>query len=101
MATAYLHEYADVAYANSAAVQIGAEPANADQTITTGAAATASAAFNTNTRVVMVSTPADQAVACLFGAAPVATVTNCRLPANSVCFFGVKPGHKVSLIDVD
>jgi hypothetical protein len=100
MATAYLREYADIAHTFSKSVQAGAEPANLDQTITTSGTAAASAAFNANTKVVMLSTPAAQAVACLFGADPTATVTNCRIPANSIVFFGVKPGQKISLIDV-
>jgi hypothetical protein len=39
-------------------------------------------------------------VCCAFGAAPVAATTNLRLPANSIFFFGVRPGDKVALIDV-
>ena len=104
MATAYLREYADVAVTFSKVMQAGAEPAIADQTISTSGTTAASAAFNANTRVVAVSTPAAQAVACQFsltpGATPTATVTNLRLPANSIVFFGVRPGDKIALIDV-
>lgn len=100
MAVAYIREYADIAVTYSKYVQAGAEPALADQTVTTSGTAAASAAFNDNTRLIAISTPAAQAVCCLFGAAPVALVTSLRLPANNVFFFGVKPGQKVSLIDV-
>lgn len=104
MATAYLREYADIAHTFSKAVQAGAEPAIADQTITTSAVSAASSAFNANTRLLCISTPAAQAVACLFsatpGATPTALVASLRLPANSLVFFGVKPGDKVALIDV-
>jgi len=100
MATAYLREYADIAHTFSKVVQAGAEPAIADQTVTTSASSAQSAAFNANTRVVAISTPAAQAVTCLFGDNPTALVTSLRLPANSLIFFGVKPGQKVALIDV-
>ena len=81
-------------------MQAGAEPGIADQTITTSGTSAQSAAFNTNTRVVCISTPAAQAVCALFGANPTALVTSLRLPSNSMVFFGVKPGEKVALIDV-
>jgi hypothetical protein len=100
MATAFIREYADIAHTYSKSVQAGAEPANTDQTVTTSASSAQSAAFNTNTRVIAISTPAAQAVACLFGDNPTATTSNLRLPANSIFFFGVKPGQKVALIDV-
>ena len=100
MATAYIREYADIAHTFSKTVQAGAEPANADQTVTTSGASAQSAAFGANTRVIAISTPAAQAVACLFGDNPTAAVTNFRLPANTIVFFGVKPGQKVALIDV-
>lgn len=100
MATAYIREYADIAVTFSKYVQAGAEPGLADQTVTTSATSAQSAAFNANTRVICISTPAAQAVACLFGADPTALVTSLRLPANSMIFFGVKPGQKVALIDV-
>ena len=104
MATAYIREYADIAHTFSKTIQAGAEPAVADQTVSTSGTTAASAAFNTNTRLIAISTPAAQAVACAFSATPgattTATVTNLRLPANSIIFFGVRPGDKVSLIDV-
>ena len=100
MATAYLREYADIAVTYGKHVQAGAEPALADQTITTSGTSAASSAFNANTKLVAISTPAAQAVCCLFGAAPTALTTSLRLPANSLFFFGVKPGEKVALIDV-
>jgi len=104
VATAYLREYANVAAAFGNLVQAGAEPALADQTITTSGISAPSTAFNANTRVLCISTPAAQAVSCLFsatpGATPTALVTSLRLPANSLVFFGVRPGDIVALIDV-
>lgn len=100
MATAYIREYADLGVTYARYMQAGAEPAIADQTVTTSASSAQSAAFNVNTRMVAISTPAAQAVACVFGDNPTAVITNLRLPANSLLFFGVKPGQKVALIDV-
>jgi hypothetical protein len=100
MATAYIREYADIARTFARTVQAGAEPAITDQTITTSGTSAPSNAFNANTRVIAISTPAAQAVCCLFGAAPTALTTSLRLPANSVFYFGVNPGQKVALIDV-
>lgn len=102
MATAYIREYSDVSLSSRA--QAPSEPAQADQTITTSVASAASNAFGANTRIIAISTPAAQAVCCLFsatrGATPTALVTSLRLPANSLFFFGVYPGDKVALIDV-
>lgn len=102
MATAYIREYADLAEATNA--QAPAEPGIADQTVSTSGSSAASNAFNANTRLVAVSTPAAQAVCIAFsatrGATPTATTSNLRLPANSVFFFGVRPGDKLALIDV-
>ena len=100
MAVAYIREYAAMGITANALAQAPLEPAMADQIITTGATAAASAAFGSQTTLVAVSTPAAQAVCVLFGSAPIAGVINLRLPSNSVFFFGVKPGDKVSLIDV-
>lgn len=100
MATAYIREYADIGVTYGKYMQAGAEPANADQTVTTSASSAQSAAFGAQTRMIAISSPAAQAVSCLFGDNPTAAVTNLRLPANTVMFFGVKPGQKVALIDV-
>lgn len=100
MATAYIREYADLAVTFGKHAQCGAEPALADQTVTTSGTSAQSAAFNANTQLIAISTPAAQAVCCLFGADPTATTGKLRLPANGVFFFGVKPGQKVALIDV-
>ena len=100
MATAYIREYADIAVTFSKYVQAGAEPAITDQTVTTSASSAQSAAFNANTRLIAISTPAAQAVSVLFGDNPTATTSNIRLPANNMFFFGVKPGQKIAFIDV-
>lgn len=102
MATAYIREYANVSPAIGA--QIPQEPTLVDQTVTTSGTSAASNAFSENTRMICISTPAAQAVCCLFsasrGATPTALTSSLRLPANSIFFFGVNPGDKVALIDV-
>ena len=100
MATAYIREYADLAVTFGKHAQCGAEPAIAEQTVTTSGTSAQSSAFNADTRLIAISTPAAQAVCATFGADPTSTTSKFRLPANSVFFFGVKPGHKVALIDV-
>ena len=104
MATAYIREYADIAVTYGKYAQAGAEPGTADQTIATSASSAASNAFNANTRMIALSSPAAQAVACLFsatpGATPTALTSSLRIPANTIMFFGVRPGDKIALIDV-
>lgn len=105
MATAYLREYSDVKAIFGHAVPVPAEPSITTQTpITTSGTTAASSAFNAQTNLVAVSTPAAQAVAIEFsqtpGATPTATTSSLRLPANSLFFFGVRPGDKLALIDV-
>jgi hypothetical protein len=100
VANVTIREYADIAVTYSKYVQAGAEPAITDQQLVTSATSAQSAAFDTNTRIVAIATPAT-AVAVLFGLNPTALITSSmRLAANGVYFFGVKPGHKVAAIDV-
>lgn len=102
MALVEIREYADVS--QSIRGQIPAEPGLADQIITTSATSAVSAAFNANTRMIAVSTPAASAVAYLVsatrGATPTALVTSLRLPANNLVYLGVYPGDKIAFIDV-
>lgn len=104
MATAYIREYADIAVTYGKYVQAPAEPGEADQTITTSASSASSNAFGANTRMIAISTAAAQAHCVGFSATPgaaiTATTSMLRLPANSMFFFGVRPGDKVALIDV-
>lgn len=104
MAAACIREYADVAVTwGGKVVQAGAEPALADQAVTTGAGSVEKT-LSANTRMIAVSTAAAQAHCIAFsptpGAAATATTNNLRLPANNVFFFGVRPGDHVALIDV-
>ena len=63
----------------------------------TFAASVASAAFNDATRLIRVIADADVFLA--FGAAPTATATAIRVPANTVEYFEVNPGDKVACYD--
>ena len=63
----------------------------------TFAASVASAAFNDATRLIRVIADADVFLA--FGAAPTATATAIRLPANTVEYFEVNAGDKVACYD--
>ena len=99
MSNVTIREYADLAVTYAKYAQAGAEPAIADQAVTTSGVSAQSAAFNANTRLVCIVTVTQVAVA--FGSNPTALITtSLRIPANSMVFFGVKPGQKVSLIDV-
>lgn len=100
MSNVTIREYADiVATYGGKVVQAGAEPAIADQAVTTSATSAQSNAFNANTRLIAVSTVTP--VAILFGASPTALITTSqRIPANTIIFYGVVPGQKCALIDV-
>lgn len=104
MAQVILREFGNTGSAYGTNVQAPAEPALADQTISTSGVTASSAAFNTNTRIISISTAPAQACAVLFSATPGAAVTalttSMRLPANSVFFFAVRGGDKVAFIDV-
>ena len=58
---------------------------------------TASAAFGSATNLIRVIADADVYLA--FGAAPTATATAIRVPANTVEYFCVHPGQKVACYD--
>jgi len=101
VATAYIREYASLAQAANAKAQAPQEPGLTSQAVATSASSAQSAAFQDDTLLIAISTPAAQAVCVEFGANPTAaTATSLRLPSNNVFFFGVKPGQKVAFIDV-
>lgn len=107
MATVNVREYADIKILFAGrAVMAPSEPSIATQAaISTSGTTAPSAAFNALTNFIMVSTPAAGAVAIEFSQTPGATPTavagtSSRLPANSVFFFGVRPGDKVAFVDV-
>ena len=100
-----IREYANLGVAFGNLVQAPAEPALVDQTIATIITTSVpSAAFSANTRMIGVSTPAAEGVTCSFsatpGATPVAAAGSFLLPANSLFFFGVRPGDKVAFFEL-
>lgn len=90
-------EYSDLAAARSGhPVIAGQEPALAVQEVAIGGASAQSNAFNTATAFVRVH--ADAACRVAFGADPTALAGSTRLPANGTEYFGVKPEHKIAVI---
>lgn len=102
MATLYIAEYAGVANASIAygpskvPGQAPQTPPLAEQTLNIAGSATASNPFGPNTAMVRVNCDATCSVA--FGITPIATATNQRLVAGQTEFFGVVPGHSISVI---
>lgn len=71
-------------------------PPVAEQNIAIGASSTQSAAFNTNTRYVMLNT--DTACCLAWGDSPTAVVTAQRMAANETRFVAVRSGQKLAVI---
>lgn len=96
MATFYISEYPGLAAIGTTISAIPPEPSIVDQAIAIGATSVQSNAFSTTTRLILLSS--DTACSILFGADPVATVVNKRIPANVPMGFAVVPGQKVAVI---
>ncbi len=98
MANLYIREYAYLARdENGRLAQIGAEPAEAGQSVTYTTSAQ-SAAFQAGTRFVRVIADADAFLD--FGANPSAAVADGLLvKANEYEYFGVVPGQKLAAYD--
>lgn len=79
-------------------MQVPSTPAAVVQTpITIGGASVQSAAFAAGTNLIEVSTDAICSIA-VGGASPSATTNNTRLPADTIIYFGVRPGEKLAVI---
>ncbi len=97
MAKVYISEYSTMAMdLRGFMMPAGKEPSLVDQTVAITATSLESLAFNSDTRVVRISTDAVCSIA--FGDDPVATTNSKRLAANQTEFFGVRPGQKVAVI---
>lgn len=98
MATLYVAEYEKLLVDTHGNVVIAPlEPPLAEQIISiTGSSVRCTNAFSTRTKFVQLSTDATCSVA--FGASPMATTGNQRLPANTLVFKGVHPGDFVAVI---
>lgn len=98
MANLFIQEYAELAQdTRGYMVQAGREPALATQVVAHTATAGSSATFHNNTKFIRVV--ADTAAYLKFGVNPTAvTATDMPIQANTVEFFGVTKGQKVSAV---
>ena len=96
MATLHIKEYSGVRQVEGGLAQIGEEP-GITQTPVAFTAATPSAAFADDTKMIRIIATANCNLA--FGKSPVATANDMLVIANTVEYFGVKEGDKVSVYD--
>jgi hypothetical protein len=96
MATLYITEYERIPVGAGGSIAMGAEPAQAYQTVAIGGATQPSAAFGPTTQYIRVHCDAICSVA--FGTNPTATAVLTRLAANQTEYFHVQPGHKLAVI---
>jgi hypothetical protein len=96
MSKLYVKEYDGVRQVEGGLAQIGEEPGTA-QTPVTFTTANASAEFAGGTKMVRIISDGNCHIA--FGKSPVATVNDMLVIANTVEYFGVKQGDKVSAIN--
>lgn len=106
MATLYITEFADLAFATTPAAshaprELGqaaqqAPGPVAEQTVAIGGSSTQSNAFNAATTLVRIHT--DSVCSILFGNSPTVTTSSARLASGQTEYFGVYPGTKVAVI---
>jgi mRNA degradation ribonuclease J1/J2 len=96
MATLYITEYERVPIAAGGSIAMGAEPAQASQTVAIGGGTTQSAAFGLTTQYIRAH--ADAVCSIAFGTNPTATAVLTRLAANQTEYFAVRAGDKVAVI---
>ncbi len=94
MATADISEYWSLARdASGQVAQVGAEPSFVDQQLTIGSEVK-SAAFKGS----FIRVHVDTDCRVLFGLSPTASSASMRMAAGTTQYFGVTPGHKISII---
>lgn len=99
MATLYISEFGNaMSVIGTALAPVLPQPAITDQAISISSSSATSAAFNAQTRAVLLVT--DTTCNIVFGAASsvAATSSNLLLPANTPMIFGVPPGYYVAAI---
>lgn len=96
MGTLYITEYERIPVGAGGAVAMGAEPAQAYQTVTIGGASQPSNAFGPTTQYIRAHS--DAICSLSFGAAPTATPLLTRMAANQTEYFAVRSGDKVAVI---
>lgn len=96
MSTLWIREFPNArGGAGGHALQMPHEPGT-DQTPVTFSTSAASAAFAGGTR--FIGFIADAAFHYVIAAAPVATTSHLKVPANTLVFVGVAPGQKIAVI---
>lgn len=93
MASLYITEYDGNITGDS---QVPREPVVTEQKITITGVSAQSAAFNASTRLIRIHT--DAICSILVGENPTATAAKQRLPADTIQFARVQPGHKIAVI---
>lgn len=93
MAVLYISEFSSLA--KLADIQVAMMPPLAQQTVAIGVEAKSSA-FGANTRFARVH--CDAACSIVIGQSPTATTAALRLAADHTEYFGVQPGHRLSVI---
>jgi mRNA degradation ribonuclease J1/J2 len=96
MATLYVTEYERIPVGAGGSIPMGAEPAQAAQTVAIGGVTAQSNAFAATTQYIRVH--ADAICSLAFGTNPTATAVLTRLAANQTEYFSVRPGDKVAVI---
>lgn len=97
MAKLYIAEYADIAETVRGAAHAPKDPPITEQVVAIGGASTQSAAFNSLTRFILITTDAICSV-LVGGTAPVATTSSHRMAADQAEFRGVVAGDKLAVI---
>ena len=95
MASLYITEFASFGGSDLGHQQVAAMPPVAEQKLTIGSEVD-SAALNAQTKFVRLH--CDAICSIKIGASVNAAVTNMRLPADTIEYFGVQPGQFISVI---
>lgn len=96
MSTLYIAEYRDMPVSLGQFMPVPQEPSITTQAVSYTGTAGVSAAFNTNTRFIGVTS--DGIFSYTVGTAPSATTSHFRIPAATVIYLGVIAGQKISAI---
>src|SRR5258708_2299408 len=97
MSTLYIREYNGIGYNMGGNIQAPLEPAFADQNISYTGTAGTSAAFNTSTKLIGISSDGVFSYR-VSTAGTAATTANFRVGIGVIIFLGVKGGDKISAI---
>lgn len=98
MSTLFVTEYARFVKDSGGgfAMNVGQEPALAEQQVSISGGSTASSAFSSATRLIRVQSDVNCRIA--IGASPTASAASKRLVANATEYFGVRGGDAIAVI---